>query len=426
MQKLVNSIVNEILGREDESPSCSCGCGTCENKDTTNKITAPPALISEDLEFNLSQTKIVDDNNDPLVVYRSQKDERSLSPDRQSKHKGIYFSANEKSTKIYGHLTKKYYLNIKNPIILKDLEWNLSVIPEYLYNHMIKQGYDGAVWLRKGEMYEIVAFYPEQIIPINNTQSPSALSEGINHHLKNKIPFTQNIYRPGSENYFKLYNEVRLLCEDGLLVLEGDDKFLIETTDIGLWGEVNGEKVPLDFPIEEEISSDLPDEYISKYDILYTKTRESVNPNGKPIAKYELSWNGHPIEYGGLHFSSKAELERYADNYDLPINLYKKLRYKDPINEEKKKKLNKPMRDSSGGKAYKVYVKDPKTKKIKTVRFGSGGLRAKINDKKARNAFAKRHKCAQKKDKTKAGYWSCRLPRYAKLLGLKSTFSGFW
>jgi len=91
-----------------------------------------------------------------------------------------------------------------------------------------------------------------------------------------------------------------------------------------------------------------------------------------------------------------------------------------------KKKLNKPMRDSSGGKAYKVYVKDPKTKKVKTVRFGSGGLRAKINDKKARNAFAKRHKCSQKKDKTKASYWSCRLPRYAKLLGLKSNFGGFW
>jgi hypothetical protein len=96
------------------------------------------------------------------------------------------------------------------------------------------------------------------------------------------------------------------------------------------------------------------------------------------------------------------------------------------IYEEAKKKLNKPMRDSSGGKAYKVYVKDPKTKKIKTVRFGSGGLKAKINNPKARQAFAKRHNCAQKKDKTKASYWSCRLPRYAKLLGLKSNFSGFW
>jgi hypothetical protein len=96
---------------------------------------------------------------------------------------------------------------------------------------------------------------------------------------------------------------------------------------------------------------------------------------------------------------------------------------------KKKKKdppIGKPMRSSSGGKAYKVYVRDPKTKNIKTVRFGSGGLRAKINDPKARQAFAKRHKCSTKKDRTKASYWSCRLPRYAKLLGLKSSFSGFW
>ena len=94
--------------------------------------------------------------------------------------------------------------------------------------------------------------------------------------------------------------------------------------------------------------------------------------------------------------------------------------------EAAQKKLNKPMRSSSGGKAYKVYVRDPKTKKIKTVRFGSGGLKAKINNPKARQAFAKRHNCAQKNDKTKASYWSCRLPRYAKLLGLKSNFTGFW
>ena len=96
---------------------------------------------------------------------------------------------------------------------------------------------------------------------------------------------------------------------------------------------------------------------------------------------------------------------------------------------KKKKKdppIGKPMRSSSGGKAYKVYVRDPKTKNIKTVRFGSGGLRAKINDSRARSAFAKRHKCSTKNDRTKASYWSCRLPRYAKLLGLKSNFSGFW
>tara|TARA_Y100000385_G_scaffold8737_1_gene9130 strand:+ start:131 stop:349 length:219 start_codon:yes stop_codon:yes gene_type:complete len=71
-------------------------------------------------------------------------------------------------------------------------------------------------------------------------------------------------------------------------------------------------------------------------------------------------------------------------------------------------------------------LRDPRTKKVKKISFGSGGLKAKINNPKARKAFAARHKCSTKTDKTKAGYWSCRLPRYAKLLGLKSSFSGFW
>lgn len=109
---------------------------------------------------------------------------------------------------------------------------------------------------------------------------------------------------------------------------------------------------------------------------------------------------------------------------DLPMLEEEEL--KEAQDKKKNPPLGKPIRSSSGGKAYKVYVKDPKTKKIKTVRFGSGGLKAKINNPKARQAFAKRHNCAQKKDKTKASYWSCRLPRYAKLLGLKSSFSGFW
>ena len=109
---------------------------------------------------------------------------------------------------------------------------------------------------------------------------------------------------------------------------------------------------------------------------------------------------------------------------DLPMLEEEEL--KEAQDKKKNPPLGKPKRSSSGGKAYVVYVRDPKTKKIKTVRFGCGGLKAKINNPKARQAFAKRHNCAQKKDKTKASYWSCRLPRYAKLLGLKSSFSGFW
>ena len=86
--------------------------------------------------------------------------------------------------------------------------------------------------------------------------------------------------------------------------------------------------------------------------------------------------------------------------------------------------LNKPKR--GGSKAYYVYVRDPKTKKVKKVSFGSGGLRAKIKNKEARNAFAKRHNCKNKKDRTKAGYWSCNLPRYASALGLGANMNTFW
>ena len=93
----------------------------------------------------------------------------------------------------------------------------------------------------------------------------------------------------------------------------------------------------------------------------------------------------------------------------------------------KKKKqppLNKPKR--GGPKAYYVYVRDPKTKKIKKVTFGSGGLKAKLGNKEASQAFAKRHDCKNKKDRTKASYWSCNLPRYHKQLGLATPTSTFW
>ena len=87
--------------------------------------------------------------------------------------------------------------------------------------------------------------------------------------------------------------------------------------------------------------------------------------------------------------------------------------------------LNKPKR--GGSKKFFVYTKNPKTGKVVKVSFGgTTGLKAKINNAEARKSFAARHNCATKKDKTKSGYWSCRLPRYAKLLGLKSSFGGYW
>jgi hypothetical protein len=91
----------------------------------------------------------------------------------------------------------------------------------------------------------------------------------------------------------------------------------------------------------------------------------------------------------------------------------------------KEVKLNYPMR--GGTKKYYVYVKNPKTGKVKKISFGDvhGGLTAKVSNPKARKSFAARHKCSTKKDKTKAGYWACRINKYGHLWGGK-TYPGFW
>jgi len=87
--------------------------------------------------------------------------------------------------------------------------------------------------------------------------------------------------------------------------------------------------------------------------------------------------------------------------------------------------LNKPKR--GGSRKYYVYVKNPKTGKVKKISFGdTTGLSAKIRNPEARKAFAARHQCDKKKDRTKAGYWSCNLPRYAKGLGMGSNMSTYW
>src|SRR5210317_759491 len=73
----------------------------------------------------------------------------------------------------------------------------------------------------------------------------------------------------------------------------------------------------------------------------------------------------------------------------------------------RKVKLGKPM--SGDVKKYKVYVKDPKTGNVKKVNFGDPNMQIRRDNPEARKNFRARHNCADKKDRTKAGYWSCRM-----------------
>lgn len=96
-----------------------------------------------------------------------------------------------------------------------------------------------------------------------------------------------------------------------------------------------------------------------------------------------------------------------------------------PMFEEDDVELNKPKR--GGPKKYYVYVKDPSTGNVKKVTWGdTTGLKVKLNDPEARKSFAARHKCDTRTDKTKASYWACRLPKYAKQLGLSGGGNFFW
>ena len=131
----------------------------------------------------------------------------------------------------------------------------------------------------------------------------------------------------------------------------------------------------------------------------------------------------------GIMETHLGEFDLYEDTLvplDLPM-----LNEGEQLDEKKKAKkkkkdppIGKPKR--GGPKAYYVYVRDPKTKKIKKVTFGSGGLKAKIRNPKARKAFAARHRCKTANDRTTARYWSCRLPRYASMLGLGANMNTFW
>jgi len=79
--------------------------------------------------------------------------------------------------------------------------------------------------------------------------------------------------------------------------------------------------------------------------------------------------------------------------------------YLDWMNEEK---LGKISRTPGGPKKFMVKVKDPQSGNVKTVRFGDPNLEIKRDDPKRRKSFRARHDCANKKDRTTPGYWSCK------------------
>ena len=67
---------------------------------------------------------------------------------------------------------------------------------------------------------------------------------------------------------------------------------------------------------------------------------------------------------------------------------------------------NKPKRTPGKSKKFAVLAKQGD--KTRLVRFGDPKMTINKDKQKRRKSFRARHNCDQKKDKTTAGYWSCK------------------
>ena len=220
--------------------------------------------------------------------------------------------------------------------------------------HTSKENAENAIkarWASKNDEATIVN--QEQLHEMILTE---LYSDDLLFHVRQGAGVDQNIHRPGSDAFFALFKEARVLSEAGLYRLNESEYNLLNNSDLGDFGYYEGKRVPLDYPM------------------LYDESLQEAEYKGKKV------------------------------------------------------ELNKPKRGGGKGKAY-VYVNSGKKNKdgsikVKKVTFGSSmpdAMGKSDAHKTRRKSFGLRHNCADKKDKTKPGYWSCRLTKF-----FGRNISGWW
>jgi len=250
----------------------------------------------------------------------------------------------------------------------------------------------------------------------------------LQYHVDKKLTLSEHVYRYSSDAFIQLFKEAREAWRDGKIKLNNEDTLLLETTDIGEYGDYNGMRVPLDLPMVSpnynplfEIGA-LIDEMIEDENTIDEAASISEMIDFDLIKELVESIGG---KLNLEKFTKAVQIQNETFDYNgfdmlkASVDYIPEAEYKG-----KKVQLNKPKR--GGSKKFYVYVKNPKTGNVKKVSFGDNNLSVKFKKPGARASFAARHKCAQKKDKTKAGYWSCNIGRYWKSLGGSKNFSGYW
>ena len=275
--------------------------------------------------------------------------------------------------------------------------------------------------------------------------------------IQDKFPIEVTVKKGWTGNYYTIKPKPMDISYDAFIDLgsggnvgyssynyiTGEAQWISDSLEqIKQWEEDNQDKIKVIYPNNLNESNIPSQEEVNKF---FSDTQQEIHYlNDKPVKdwdEYDMSnWKSklRKKELGRPQFSESDTLQEKLKGidgkacwkgYKLAGTKKKGGKTVDncvPMEEAefkgKEVPLGKPKR--GGPKAYYVYVKDGD--KVKKVTFGSGGLRAKIKNKEARNAFAARHNCKDKKDRTTPGYWSCNLPRYAQALGLGANMNTFW
>ena len=258
-------------------------------------------------------------------------------------------------------------------------------------------------------------------------QSRVLMTENMQYHIDNKKPLYETTLPYGSKEYLDLWVEARYLYSRGALNVEGIDKEKITETDLGEYGIFEGQLVPLDMPMLEEVL--LTENNIAELDKI-KKEIEALMPSLSWIDDVNVSsYSGDlyiDLDYK-LDPQETKQLSQLASKYNMDLmrkssgkNASLVKRRVPPKSQElneaeyqgRKVQLGKPMQGDS--KKFKVYVKNAKGKVVK-VNFGFGGTSAKgkrmsikVKNPKRRAAFRARHNCKNPGPRWKARYWSCK------------------
>lgn len=197
------------------------------------------------------------------------------------------------------------------------------------------------------------------------------------------------------------------------------DEFISEGNKKGLWANIRAKKARGEAPAKKG-DKDYPDELEKireDYELFLEKnvpTKPALWSKYKSQAKskfdvypsaYANGWAAKQYKKAGGGWKSVSEEVCCDDCAAMNEDLISEDILIMEEGEKKKVSLNKVQR--GGSKKFYVYVKNAKGNVVK-VSFGDPNMEIKRDDPKARASFRARHDCANKKDRTKAGYWSCR------------------